>query len=422
VKGQEVSERTIEKLSGEVMKIDPQPDLRVQCVSVPGQDREVQYIEVSGGREKPYRYEGQAYRRVGNTTVVLPSHKQNWLVLETQHENERWENQLAEGWAIEDLDEDRIQAVVSMSVSKERLTDPGERDVVNLLNRLELLKDGAPLLAAAVLFGKSRRLAVRMPKCMLQVARIPDTEPLEFLDNRQFYGNAFELLEAASGYLQRTLPIAGRFDGGIRRIDIPAYPPQAVREAMANALCHRDYSNLSGGGIQMGVYDDRLEISSPGPLHFGLTPEHLHDPHRSRPWNPLIAKTFYRCGIIESWGIGVSQMVKLTESAGQPRPQITDSDLDVTVCFWAGPAQQPQEAEQRGSVALRRNELSASQRAVLDHLEHAEHPLSRQEISAKFKSKISDRNLRTILYMLKKQGLATTTGRGRYILWKRTQN
>ena len=106
---------------------------------------------------------------------------------------------------------------------------------------------------------------------------------------------------------RETLPIAGRFQADrFERIDEPLYPPLATRESLANALCHRDYA-IGGGSVGVAVYDDRLEVMSSGTLHFGLTPEKLFEPHESLPWNPLIARTFYRRGIIEEWGFVVTK-------------------------------------------------------------------------------------------------------------------
>ena len=121
----------------------------------------------------------------------------------------------------------------------------------------------------------------------------------------------------------------------VERIDEPLYPPLATREALANALCHRDYS-IGGGSVGIAVYDDRLEVTSSGSLHFGLTPEKLFVPHESRPWNPLIARTFYRRGIIEEWGSGTLKMAELTSSAGLPVPEIEDEGGAVTVRFRHG--------------------------------------------------------------------------------------
>ena len=114
-------------------------------------------------------------------------------------------------------------------------------------------------------------------------------------------GNAFALRRAAERFLRDSLPIAGRIEEDrFERIDEPLVPPLAAREALANALCHRDYS-IGGGSVGVAIYDDRLEVTSTGCLHFGLTPEKLFALHESIPWNPLIADAFYRRGTIERY-------------------------------------------------------------------------------------------------------------------------
>ena len=128
------------------------------------------------------------------------------------------------------------------------------------------MRDGVPLRAAAVLFGSARRLESEMPQCLLRVARFRGVDRSEFLDNRQFFGNAFALLASSERFLTDTIPIASRFEPGrVQRIDEPLYPPLAVREAVANALCQRDYA-MGGGSVGLAVYDDRLEVTSTGPV------------------------------------------------------------------------------------------------------------------------------------------------------------
>ena len=93
-----------------------------------------------------------------------------------------------------------------------------------------------------------------MPQCLLRVARFDGVARTEFLDNREFHGNAFSLLRAAERFLRDTLPIAGRIEEGrFERIDEPLFPPLATREALANATCHRDYS-IGGGSVGVAIY------------------------------------------------------------------------------------------------------------------------------------------------------------------------
>ena len=116
------------------------------------------------------------------------------------------------------------------------------------------------------------------------------------------------------------VPIAGRVvSGKMIREDQPWYPPRATREALANALCHRDYT-FPGGAVAVAMYDDHLEITNPGDLHFGITPEKLTKPHESKPWNPIIANVFYRAGIIERWGTGTLNIIDWCEENDNPPP------------------------------------------------------------------------------------------------------
>ena len=332
VVGQQVSDRTIEEVSAEIQRIDPPAFPEVNRVPVAG-DRELVVVRVNRGSARPYMYQGVAYRRVGNTTLALSSDEYNRMLFERMHSERRWENQPATGWSIDDLDVSEIRRTVAEAVRRGRLEDPGTQDPIELLRGLGLYRDGILWRAAVVLFGKAERIEFEMPQCLLRVARFRGVDRSDFLDNRQFHGNAFALLANAERFLRETLPIAGRFESGrFDRIDEPLYPPLATRESLANALCHRDYS-IGGGSVGVAVYDDRLEVTSSGTLHFGLTPAKLFEPHESAPWNPLIARTFYRRGIIEEWGRGTLKMAELTTSAGLPRPEIEDAGGCVRVRF-----------------------------------------------------------------------------------------
>ena len=407
--GQQVSERTIEEVSAEIQRIDPPAFPELERVPL-AQDREVIVVRVRQGPARPYVYRGAAYLRVGNTTLAMSADEYNRMLFERMHSEQRWENQPATGWSIKDLDVAEIRRTASEAVRRGRLEDPGNWEPAELLRGLGLLHDGVLWRAAVALFGNTERIEFEMPQCLLRVARFRGLDRSEFLDNREFHGNAFTLLASAERFLRETLPIAGRFEADrFERIDEPLYPPLATRESLANALCHRDYS-IGGGSMGVAVYDDRLEVTSTGTLHFGLTPEKLFEPHESMPWNPLIARTFYRRGIIEKWGRGTLKMAELMTSAGLPRPEIEDAGGCVTVRF------RPASVMQTSRVNL--TLLTEQQQEVLALIDQAGRAMALREIRAELGPQTNKRRLREDLATLRARGLVRATGHGRGARWR----
>lgn len=110
--------------------------------------------------------------------------------------------------------------------------------------------------AAVVLFCADDTPLADFPQLLLKVARFKGTTRDEFLDNLQFHGNAFALMRRAERFLIESLPVAGRIvPGRTEREDTPLLPVEALREALANASVHRDYS-IGGGSISVALYDD----------------------------------------------------------------------------------------------------------------------------------------------------------------------
>ena len=208
--------------------------------------------------------------------------------------------------------------------------------------------------------------------------------------------------------MRENLPVAGRVQPDLfERVDDPLYPPVALREALANAVCHRDYS-IGGGSIAVALYDDRLEITSSGTLHFGLTAEALFQPHESLPWNPLIARVFYRRGVIESWGRGTIKMAELVTRAGLPRPEIEEAGGCVMVRF------RPSRYVPPLRVA---KDVTERQRRVLAVLAEKPDGAAVREIAAALGATDTPWTVREDLATLKTLGLVTGSGWGRGARW-----
>jgi ATP-dependent DNA helicase RecG len=338
----------------------------------------------------------------------MPQAEYQRLLLERIHASARWENQPGP-LASADVDADELLRTVDDGVARGRLSDPGTREPDELLRRLGLMTEDRRLMnAAAVLFGSRAALATPYCQCVLRMARFRGVEKQQASDDRQVVANAFELLRLGEQFLLDHLPIASRFSTGqFTRIDQPLYPPDALREALANALCHRDYS-AGAGSTDIAIYDDRLEIVSVGCLHFGLRPEDLYECHPSRPWNPIIASMFHRRGIIEQWGMGTLKIVSLAESAGLARPEFEERAGSLVVRFLPTPS---------ASSSTVDHDLSGLQRDLLAALSQVDEA-SLSQILVAMSATVPARTAQENLSLLRGLGLVDSTGRGRGARWR----
>ncbi len=220
-------------------------------------------------------------------------------------------------------------------------------------------------------------------------------------------------------FLLDHVSISGRVvPGKMIREDYPLYPPLATREALANSICHRDYT-IPGGAVAIALYDDRLEIINPGVLHFDITPEKLAKPHESKPWNPIIASVFYRAGVIEKWGMGTLNIIDWCKENGNPKPtwEVRAESVVTTFLpssFFATGKKPGEEAEEDEKVRPgSRPEWKPESRpesledTVLNLLKKG--PLSKGELSQTLGHKhISGALKKTLISLLKQEKIAYT--------------
>ncbi len=406
--GQMVGDRTLEDIAHELRRIDPPAFPDVETVPLSGGDAVIA-LRVPGGGG-PYTYDGRPYMRNGPTTAPMPQQRYQRLLLERVHAAQRWESRPAEGITLADLDGAEIARTITEAIRRGRMEDPATRDVRELLTGLNLMHEGQVLNAAVVLFARAEKLMPNYPQCLLRMARFRGRDKTDFIDNRQEHGHAFDLLVRGQRFLRDHLPVAGRVVPQLfEREDDPLYPPGALREALANALCHRDYS-IAGGAVSLALFDDRLEITSTGILPFGLTPADLLRPHSSRPWNPLIAHVFYRRGIIEAWGRGTLKIVELTTQAGLPPPEIECVLGEVTVRF-----------RPTGYVPPTRvgHDLSPLQRQLLEVLARVG-PAHLETVMNNLPAGTARRTVQDNLQVLRTLGQVEAKGKGRWTKWALT--
>jgi len=139
-------------------------------------------------------------------------------------------------------------------------------------------------------------------------------------------------LDEITKFITRHISVRYEFEDKPKRKEVWEYPLEALREALINAIVHRDYP--MSANIQIEIYDDRIEIWSPGKLPPGITIEDLYkEEHKSVIRNKLIAQIFYDIGYIERYGSGTIKRMKLCQEAGVPIPEFKEVTGGFLVVF-----------------------------------------------------------------------------------------
>ena len=186
-----------------------------------------------------------------------------------------------------------------------------------LLSWKVLKKNGSDLLATnafALLTGKY------FPFAKIQCALFKGTERDFFIDKKEYDGCLYEQIENAYQFVLRHINLGAEINGLVRK-DTYELPVTAIREMIVNAVCHRNY--MDNSCIQVAVYDDRIEVTSPGMLYGGLTLEEAVS-GRSKIRNRIIADIFSRMEIIEEWGTGIRRILHRAKEYGLPEPEFME--------------------------------------------------------------------------------------------------
>jgi len=284
---------------------------------------EVVAVVVPEGAEKPYSCGSGYYRRLDGNTQKM-SHDELRIMF-AENETLPFEEKTVKGFTFDDVSKAKIRAFI-----KEAGIRIGSTAVPDFLRSLKVADKTRVKIAGIFFFAKD--VYDYLHQAQMTLLAFKGTDRLHIYDRRDVRDDLFTQFVEAIAFIKKHLNVRSEIRG-VNREDIYEIPLEVLREALVNALMHRDYS-ITGTQVSVEVYDDRVEIVNPGGLPKGLSVRNLGTVSIRR--NELIADLFFRLHKVERIGMGIQKM-KETMVAGGLREPTFASDAFFRATFQRSP-------------------------------------------------------------------------------------
>jgi len=259
----------------------------------------------------PVSLRGRYYFRSGCTNMELTGNSLNDFLM--RKFGQTWDNVIEESFKSDEIELSAIENFKKLAA--DRIPSiASETDPILLLKKLNLIKDKHFKRAAVLLFGKNPQKYFL--QAHIKIGRF--ASDADIVTSDIIKGNLFQQVEQTLNILKTKYLLSPISYEGIHRREKLEYPYFALREALLNAIIHRNYYTTSA--VQIRVYDDKLLIMNEGKLPDDLTVEDLKHDHLSKPRNTLLADVFYKSGFIESWGRGTLKIINECMNENLPEP------------------------------------------------------------------------------------------------------
>lgn len=280
-------------------------------------------IEVPQGEEKPYNCSSGYFRRLDGTTQKMTNHELR--IMFQEHEKISFEEKTNRSVSWKDISREKIRNFLKEADISIRKIIPQ-----NILTSLSLVQKGRITNAGALMFAS--RVDKFIPHAESIFAAFKGTDKTNIYDRNDVKDDLLIQFNEAVAFLKKHLNVRSEIRG-FDRSDIYEIPLDALREAVVNAIVHRNYT-INGTSIYVRIFDDRVEIENPGGLPNGITKRDFAKSSVRR--NPLIADLFNRMGKVERMGSGIDRMRNLMRDAGLKEP-VFEMDEFFRVTFYRDP-------------------------------------------------------------------------------------
>lgn len=304
-------------------------------------------VDIEAGRQRPYYLAAEGlqhgvYVRVAGTTRPADEAMVKELLFEGN--NRFFDKTVCLGLQVSEADIEKLCFDMKQVALRNCRSDE-ERALVKDVTPKQLLSWGilteyegklVPTNAYAILTGAD------ILHCTFQCAVFKDNERVIFVDRREFMGAVQDIIEDAYQFVLRNIHLGAVIEG-LYRQDVYEIPPAAIRELIINAAVHRSY--LDNGNIQVAIFDNRLEITSPGKLPLGQTIEKMREGY-SKVRNEALAMAFSYMHLIERWGTGMLRIAKMIREAGLGELEILGGETELRFNIYRKQASKTEQASE----------------------------------------------------------------------------
>jgi ATP-dependent DNA helicase RecG len=274
----------------------------------------------------PISYKGEFFIRSGSTLQHLRGVALEQFLLRKR--GRHWDSVPDPVFTLNDSSPNAFRLFAQKASRSGRMDDGILHDTPSaILDNLELIEGKYFRRAACLLFSDKPERYVS--GAWIKIGFFMTDDDLRYQD--EIHGNLFEQVDKTLDLLRTKYFKAQISYDGLQRVETFPFPLTALREALLNAVSHKDYS--SGVPIQISVYEDHIIFWNDGQLPNGWTVEELLEKHPSRPHNPLLANAFFRAGYIEAWGRGIQRILNDCQQYNLPAPTYSTKMSGLMVTF-----------------------------------------------------------------------------------------
>lgn len=370
--------------------------------------KKVIIVEVFPGNLKPYYIKSKGklkgtYIRVGATNKL--SDEEMIMELERQKRNISFDEECVYDYDLLNIDLSKLKNDFYRYTEKEL----NEENLVNL----KLIKEENGIkyyTKALVLLTHNKVFDYARIKC----ARFKGNDIGEFIDQKEFSGPLYEQVENTMSFAKTHINKSGKITE-LQRIDEYEIPLVAVREAISNAVVHRDYS-ISGADIKFAIFDDRIEITSPGLLPKTLDIEDIKM-GRSEIRNKMIARFFKEINFIEEWGTGIRRIIKSCTDAGLEEPEFIETGMFFKVVIKKKSSDKVAISSDKVAISGDKIQLNNKESEIVDYIKDNGRITNKE---ARELTKLSSSGVRKIFDVLVQKELIIAVGdkKSRYYILK----